>query len=485
MGRLRRFLFTNSSLHQTLAKNTAWLFGGEIMSRLLKMFLVIYAARVLGVNEWGIFSYALSLGGLLYIFSDFGLEHVITRELAKNSEKKLEYLSTAFVIRFSLLILSLIIILAIAPYISSIADIRSILLPIALVLAFDSLRNLGLAISRALEKMEIEAYMKTITSLVISVLGLAFLFFNPSIYHLASAYLIGSSLGLILTFFALRSYFIQIPQFFSRKAIVPLLKISWPFFLFWITSSIMYYTDVIILGWMKTPTELGLYSSAQRLIQFLMMVPSLIGLATLPLFSKLVLEDINNLRQVLRKTISIVMFFAVPISLSGLILAKDLIIMIFGEAYIGSTQAFQIFLIHIIISFPLLIVNNYIFVQDKQKRFVVYNIGAALLNVILNLLLIPQFGIYGASFASVFSGIILGIITFSLAKVTFLKDIQKIIWASILTSISTLLFHELGFHTLIIVMMSTGIYLSLIYFFKEKLIEDVKKIFKKQGLNLK
>ena len=104
--RIKSFLFVNNSLSQTLIKNTFWLFLGEVISRLLKFFLVLYAARILGVAGWGIFAYAISVVSLFFIFADLGLDRLIIREISKDSLEKMRYLSTAFFFRLILLIIN-------------------------------------------------------------------------------------------------------------------------------------------------------------------------------------------------------------------------------------------------------------------------------------------------------------------------------------------------------------------------------------------
>ncbi|MCL5004783.1 MAG: hypothetical protein M1170_02470, partial [Patescibacteria group bacterium] len=60
LQKIKSFLFENKTTRQTIAKNTFWLFFGEISSRVLRAAIVIYAARVLGADGWGVFSYAIT-----------------------------------------------------------------------------------------------------------------------------------------------------------------------------------------------------------------------------------------------------------------------------------------------------------------------------------------------------------------------------------------------------------------------------------------
>ena len=60
MQKIKNFLFKNTNTKQTIAKNTFWLFFGEIIGRILKLGIVVFATRKLGVEGWGLFSYSLA-----------------------------------------------------------------------------------------------------------------------------------------------------------------------------------------------------------------------------------------------------------------------------------------------------------------------------------------------------------------------------------------------------------------------------------------
>ncbi|MDI6734266.1 MAG: oligosaccharide flippase family protein, partial [Patescibacteria group bacterium] len=91
---IKDFLFKNKSEKQTVIKNSFWLAFGNIAGRLIRAVLIIYAARILGTEGYGIFSYALGLAAFFTIFSDIGLSSLLTRESIKKPEKIAEYFST-------------------------------------------------------------------------------------------------------------------------------------------------------------------------------------------------------------------------------------------------------------------------------------------------------------------------------------------------------------------------------------------------------
>ena len=188
IAKVRRWLFHNQSARQTIAKNTAWLFIGQLGSRLFRAAIVIYAARVLGAAHYGAFSYALSIAAFLTIFSYIGINALITKEASRDPSLKDRYVATAFFTKLGLVALLVLGVSVFFPYLTNIPEAARLMPILIFVFAFDTLRDLGSAVSRALERMEIEAMVAVGANLAIVVLGFLALWFSPTSYTLAISY---------------------------------------------------------------------------------------------------------------------------------------------------------------------------------------------------------------------------------------------------------------------------------------------------------
>jgi O-antigen/teichoic acid export membrane protein len=140
MEKIKNFLFKNTSDKQTVVKNTLWLVIGEILGRILKLAVVIFATRILGVSGWGTFSYALAFVSVFYVFGDIGVNTFITREISKGGEDKYQYLSASLLLKLLLLGLSLIASLLLIPHLGNVSFDIKIILALALLNFSDSLR---------------------------------------------------------------------------------------------------------------------------------------------------------------------------------------------------------------------------------------------------------------------------------------------------------------------------------------------------------
>ncbi|OGY62934.1 MAG: hypothetical protein A2745_03735 [Candidatus Harrisonbacteria bacterium RIFCSPHIGHO2_01_FULL_44_13] len=415
-SRIQDWLLNNKTVGQTVAKNTFWLFSGQLISRLLRAAIVIYAARVLGASSWGAFSYALGIATFLTIFSDIGINALITKEATRNPQLKDQYVSTAFFTKLGLLSILILSVIIFFPYLTKIEEAAVIMPILIFVFAFDTLRDLGSAVSRALEKMQIEAGVTIFTNFAIVALGFLFLTANQTSQSLAFAYALGSALGLAAIFYTLRSHFNNIFKNFNKSLVKPILATAWPFGLMALMGAIMLNTDIIMLGWLRSPAEVGYYSVAQKLIQLLYVLPALLATSIFPIMARLSKSDPQQVKNILEKSVATVLLISIPVVILGIAFAPLIINILFGAEYSPAILTFQILMATILIVYPSTLIGNAIFAYDQQKSFITFVLTAAIGNVVFNFLLIPPLGIEGAAISTIFTQLITNALIWRKAK---------------------------------------------------------------------
>ncbi|MCR4275176.1 MAG: flippase [Candidatus Wolfebacteria bacterium] len=479
--KIKSFLFENKNARQTIAKNTFWLFFGEISSRLLRMIIIIYAARVLGAGGWGVFSYAITLAAFFTTFSDIGISAMLIRESSKNPSMRSQYLSTSLFIKLFLIIISACLIIFISPSLTKIEQVKPLLPIIALILFFDGMREFGFSLNRSLEKMESEALIKTVTNFLIVGLGLIFLMYSKTVKSLAFSYTIGSGIGFLLTIWILRSHFKNLFSNFAKKLIWPIFSTAWPFALMGVLGGIMINTDTIMLGWWRTAEEIGFYSVVQRIIQALYLVPVLFSSSVFPSFSRLANKDNEKFRTILEKSIALVLLIGIPLIFGGVFLANEIITALFGNEYLPAATTFQILLLTILLEFPVIFIGNAIFAYNEQKKFIGFLTIGAISNVVFNWLLIPRYGIAGSAVATVIAQVFsMGFIWIKMKKINDFKifsNLVKIVIATIIMSLFVWILKNSGINIFINIALSSLIYFGLLYILKEPLLNELKLIF--------
>lgn len=483
MNKIKSFLLQNQTLRQTILKNTFWLFIGQVLGRLLRAIIIIYAARVLGAAQWGIFSYAMGVVAFLTIFTDLGINAILTKETArmdleKAAKSRSEIISTSLFIKLAMICFSLFILFFIAPLFSNIKEAIALFPIMGLILIFDNLREFGFSITHALEKMEIEAWFYILTNILIVVLGFIFLNIKATPLFLAYSYVLGTGLGMLVTFIFLRNHFTGLWQNFSRKLIMPIFTSAWPFAMLGIMGGIMINTDIILLGWMRTAEELGFYSAAQKPVQAFYILPTLIATSLFPSLARLAKVNDAKAAEIIMNSLRLVLLIALPIVLTGIILGPDIVQLIFGAKYLPATISWQILIISLLIIFPSMILGNAIFAYDQQKLFIKLLAIGTFSNIFLDLIFIPLWGGPGSALATVIAQFLNGVFLWTnLKKINpEIKnpEVKILLTSAICTSASLLLMKFWGINFLINIIISGLLYLAILFRLKDSIWKSIK-----------
>jgi len=481
LKKIKALLFQNTTPKQTVAKNVAWLSLSQMAGRLIRGLFIIFAARVLGATEYGVFSYALGLAGFFTLFADIGINGILTREASKNPEKANSYFATSFWIKISLLILTTFLVVFVAPHFSKIASANVLLYFVALLTIFDNLRELCNSLFRAREKMEFEALINIAMNIAIAVIGAIVLYFSHTARAITISYVGSASVGFLVGGFILRQELKGLIRNFDIKLVKPTMKAALPLAVASLLGVFMLNIDVVILGWLRSATEIGFYAAGQKIIQLLYTLPAIIGSAIFPALSRFYGKDEHQkISLIMEKGMTLVFAFAFPLTLGGIVLANPIINFLYGQEYLPGVLTFQILLLTIMIIFPQTLMSNLVLVYNKQKK-IAYFVGfAALGNVILDFLLIPKFGIAGSAAGTVIVQIIYSLLTWNmLKKINPFKTIiylKKIFFASIILGICSFVFNKIGLNVLLSIAFSATIYLGLLLVLKEKILEELKPV---------
>lgn len=463
-----------------ILKNTIWLAGGELVARLLRAGLVVYAARILGASQWGSLAYLLSLTALFSVAADMGVSAVLTREIAKQPNSQNSYLSTSFVIKLILMTGAAIGLIISTPYFTKI-KISSLLVILGGVLViFNDLRTLAHSLARAIEKMHLEAIEKVIVQSLILILGILILIDNATVENLVLVYIIGSALGSIFIFWKLFPWLKNNFSAFNKKLVKPIISSALPFALMGMMGSIMLNTDNIMLGWFRTAADIGYYSAAQKIIQLLYIIPTWIAIATFPSLARLT-NNKAKFAKLLNRSFKIVLMIALPIVIGGIITGAQIIQLLFGTEYLPATIVFQILLVTILINFPATLIGNSLFAYDQKRAFVNISVLGAGSNVIFNLLLIPFWGIQGAAISTIITQLISNVYAWQKLKqinpISINKDAGKTIIASVLMGAIVWIINANHMPILLTISVGGAVYLAILILTKEKEIMALGNIF--------
>jgi O-antigen/teichoic acid export membrane protein len=259
-----------------------------------------------------------------------------------------------------------------------------------------------------------------------------------------------------------------------------------PVFATSIGGKIIGYIDTLILTYFVSLTEVGIYNvvlpSALMFIFFSKAICSVI----FPMSSEL--WTLNN-KKILIKGISIIhkyiFIIITPIILTAVYFSPALIRLLFGIEYVSGSLAFQILLLGVIFYVVASINNNLISGIGKPKTVTLIILSSAILNIILNIILIPKYSINGAAFATSISYLFMFV--FSMYKAKKIIGLKFLIKEKLLTLISASFFYttiilvekslnlNLILEVIISSIIATFVYLTLTYLFKLIDVAEVKR----------
>jgi len=392
-----------------IAKNTIFLSSAQIIGRLIGFFYFLFLARSLGVASFGIYNFTLAFVYNFIPVADFGLERLVLRDISRDSGKINFYLSRLIPLRLFLALgaYSLVLILGIALgqswlQISYLAVFGLFIFPYSFTYLLISFLN-------AQEKMKYMALAVIFSQVLVFVLGviLVLLKFPLSVIFLAG---VGGQLIVALTFLLkAKNWGLPLGWVIDKKFFLKTLSQSWAFAFLLILSVFYLRLSLLMVGFLKGDYFTGLYGSAFKFIEAMILIPQSLALALFPLSSRLLLEDKKRLLKVYQKGLFVLFLFSLPFVLLLGFFPKLIISLAYGVDYLAAAPAMALLGFSLILFFLNSLPGNIIQNSPKFKNFLPWAVLNSLLALLFCFLLIPKYGIAGAAWA-VIGGEVVGVL---------------------------------------------------------------------------
>jgi len=395
-------------------KNFLFLIVGNGIRWVLSFFVTVYLARVLGASGFGKISFAFSIFAYGVLLSDLGLSILGTREVARSKEGIDELTSKILSLRFILAIFSFLILLIFSVIVPLENDIKVLIVLYSFSIFFYAFYLDWLY--RGMERMVQIAISSILVQSVYVILVFTFIKNQEHILKIPFLWFTGIGVGAIflLAIFLLRKHHLRFVIDFT------LLKISIPIGIAAIMNQVYFHFDLVTIGLIKGATSVGLYNAGFKLVTFLLTIDTAFAWVYLPMVSRLFSESKEKFKKLVFTGAKLISIIVIPLAFGGTVLGARVIELLYGGKFIGASPAFRILIwavpltsIQSIFAFGLLGCN-------KEKQYSYGMIIGTTINVILNLVLIPYFGIKGASSATIISEVVmLGLMFLWFKKVLF------------------------------------------------------------------
>ena len=396
-----------------VARNSAAPIILNLFNRGIDFAFAIVMLRILGPEDAGIYFYAAFIFGWFDIFTNFGLDVYVTREVARDTAKAARLFFTSSGLRLLLTLVGLILLYGFLVMRQGAGDtplaphaVGAIVL-LYLGLFPGSLSKGMTSIFYAFQQAEYPAAVTTLSTVSKAVLGVAALLLGYGVIGLAAASIITNAVTLGVLIYGGR----RLLGGFVRpdaRLLRGMIDQSWPLMLNHFLATIFFQIDVVIMEWIHGPRMVGLYSVAYKWVAALNVIPAFFTMALLPVMSKQAHEDRAALRRTYILAVKLLVSAAIPLAVLFTFLAHLLTFILGGAQYLpDGAIATQLMIWSIPFGWINSLTQYVLIALDLQRRITLAFILAVTFNIVTNLIFIPQYGYQAAAVTTIFSEIVL------------------------------------------------------------------------------
>lgn len=382
-----------------VVKNAGWIVGGHLTNKLLAFLVGIFTARYLGPSNYGLINYAAAYTSFFASICTLGINSVIVKNFVDHPEEEGTTIGTTLVLRAISSLLSALMIVGIV----SIVDREE---PLAIVVV--ALSSIGLLFQifdtlnywfQARLQSKYSAIASIVAYMAVSAYKIVLLVLGKSVEWFAVATALDY---LVLAVFLLAAYFKNGGTMFraSKAKARELLSSSSSFIISGLMVSVYACTDKLMLKQMLDEAAVGYYSLASSVSTIWVFVLSAIIDSLYPEIVQAFSRDRLQYERKNRQLYAIVFYTAVLVSAVICILADPIVGILYGASYLPAVQPLRIVVWYTAFSYLGVARNAWMVCENRQKYLKYLYISAALINVVLNLILIPLWGASGAAVAS-------------------------------------------------------------------------------------
>ncbi len=405
-----------------IAKNVFLIGISQLITSLLGFLLLIYIARSLGETDFGKYSFAFTFTSLFAVFADIGISNLIIREIARNKGLTSVYLTNIVIIKLILSLFTIVIIILAINLLDYPSDTTYVVYLFSIYTILTSFTLTFNSIYQAFEKMEYVAIVSILDKIILIPLVLLITFLGYSIIGLAYAYVFVGFIDAII------SFVIVLKQIAKPKLIVDfsiwktLVIDSIPFAINILFAALFFRIDTIMLSVLKDDTAVGIYSAAYTpLLALSSMVSYMVTSAIYPVMSRYFISSADSIQKFAELSSRYIVMIGFPVAAGCFVLADKFIQVFYTGQYSNSIIAFQILALFI----PVRLVSNITgtlltSINRQGTRTLIVGLSA-LLNIFLNVAMIPYLSYLGASIATVLSEIVLYILLIHYVKKQYKK----------------------------------------------------------------
>jgi len=400
---------------QRVAKNSLAPMALNLFNRLIDFAFAALMLRILQPENAGNFYFAVVIVGWVEIFTNFGLNTFLTREVSRDRSGANRLFANTSILRLILggiVLPVLVIALLFGNGLFQLTQETAITIVLLALAQIPSSLSTGMtALFYAYEKAEYPAALGVVTVLLKVMLGVPALLAGWGIVGLGAVSLIVNGITFVVLYTLMVRLIIR-PRYENDPTMRRgMLRESFPLMLNHLLATLFFKVDVPLLQAMQGPTVVGYYSTAYKWIDALNIIPAYSTMALFPVMSRQATEDKDALMRSTRFAIKFLVMLALPIAVMTTFLAPFLVLLLGGPSYLPyAAVALQIMIWSIPFGWINSIVNYILIALRQQSKLTRAFVIGLTFNISANLILIPYFSFVAAAVVTILSELVEGLV---------------------------------------------------------------------------
>jgi len=396
-----------SNFSRTVVKNSMFSLMGQIAIRALSFCFSVFVVRRLGGESYGQYATVLAYVSIFAIFSDLGLAAYALREIAKDPQKTSSFFSNVVALRLILSFLAV----AMATG-SAILSGRSPELVLGIFVASCGLFLYAVQgpldmLLMAKERLDYSATFSVVHQLVFVSLGTIVLIRGDGVIGLIIASLCGVLAMASLSFVVIRRHLGGLRWQIDPSTWLCLIKAALPFATIGFALGLSYKVDTVLLQYFRGDAVTGWYNAAYRLIFMLMPISHAVNVSLYPSMVRQYAINPDRMVQIYNRALKYMFILTLPIAVGTTVLGDRIVLFLYSEEFSATILPLRILIWVLPLMFLSELLGNIVVVHNLENK-VVRSVGVGTaVNLLLNLIFIPTFGLEAASVITVLTEAIL------------------------------------------------------------------------------
>jgi len=379
-----------------LKESVAKIFSGNVAYAIIQFGAIVGFTRALGAGGIGSFFVFQTVVGMLGIPIDLGVSRATEKRLSADQPQG-EVISSAILVKILLMLPWLVALVLARPYVEQYVGIEGVLPFLVAGVLMRQAQELSFRMLAGQHRIEKSALLKVIGQIVWVVAGFALIYAGWEATAVIAAYLLGS-LSTILGALVRLDLTIGWPRLGRARDLVNFGRYV---FIGNVGGYIYQWMDVAILRLFVPVSLIGAYEIAWRVSSMSMLLTKAIRTSLFPQISRWHSEDrLDKIESAFYKWVQVPLYLTIPAFAGAVVLGEDILGTLFGADVAVAYPVLLVFMLEKIVRSVQLVIGPSLYAMDKPQLGYRGSMAAIVTNLVLNLTLIPFFGLIGAAVAT-------------------------------------------------------------------------------------